>query len=210
MSNKIGNLEAQLRAGAGKGVARKLRATGRIPAVVYGQGGENVTVSINPLALRSAMDPERKLNTFWSIDLQDEAGKSTGAESCIIVDYQLDVLRDEFIHVDFMRVSAEREVTVTIPVVYTGKAAGTVTGGKLRTLRRSVKVAVKPSEIPVNLTIDVSAIESGESLRLKEISMDGIRLLDHPEMVMALVETPRGAAEDEDQDAENPETAEKK
>jgi large subunit ribosomal protein L25 len=210
MSKNIGNLEAQLRAGAGKGVARKLRATGRIPAVVYGQGGENVKVSINPLALRSAMDPERKLNTFWSIDLQDDAGKSAGAETCIIVDYQLDILRDEFIHIDFMRVSKEEDVTVTIPVVYTGKAIGTVTGGKLRTLRRSVKVAVKPSEIPVNVSIDVTNIESGDSLRLKEISLEGIRLLDHPEMVMALVEAPRGAREDANQDAENPETAEKK
>jgi large subunit ribosomal protein L25 len=199
MSNNTGNLQAQVRARSGKGVARKLRAQGRIPAVVYGQGGDNIKVSINPLELRAAMDPERKLNTFWSIELQED-GKGTGTEKCIIVDFQLDALRDEFIHVDFMRVNENEEVTLKIPVEYHGKAVGTVTGGKLRTLRRTVKVAAKPADIPVRLSIDVSPIESGQSLRLKELSIEGARLLDHPEMVMALVETPRGKVDGE-QDA---------
>jgi large subunit ribosomal protein L25 len=192
MSNEIGNLNALVRDRSGKGVARKLRAVGRIPAVVYGQGGENIKLSINPLELRAAMDPERKLNTFWSIELQDDAGKTTGTEKCIIVDYQLDALRDEFLHVDFMRVNEDEEVTVKIPVEYHGKAKGTIIGGKLRTLRRTVKVAAKPGAIPVKLSIDVTDIDSGVSLRLKELSMEGARLLDHPEMVMALVEAPRG------------------
>ena len=195
MSKEIGNLNAQVRARSGKGVARKLREAGRIPAVVYGQGGDNLKVSINPLELRAHMDPERKLNTFWNIDVQDD-GKSTGSEKCIIVDYQLDALRDQFLHVDFMRVNENEEVTVKIPVEYHGKAKGTVIGGKLRTLRRTVKIAAKPSQIPVKLSIDVSPIDSGESLRLKELSLENARLLDHPEMVMALVEAPRGKKED--------------
>ena len=87
MSNEIGNLSAQLRDRSGKGVARKLRDAGRIPAVVYGQGGDNIKVSINPLELRAHMDPARKLNTFWSIALQDEAGKDSGSEKCIIVEF---------------------------------------------------------------------------------------------------------------------------
>jgi large subunit ribosomal protein L25 len=200
MSNEIGNLSAQLRDRSGKGVARKLREAGRIPAVVYGQGGDNIKVSINPLELRAHMDPARKLNTFWSVDVQDDAGKSTGSEKCIIVDYQMDALRDEFLHVDFMRVNENEEVTVKIPVEYHGKAKGTVIGGKLRTLRRTVKVAAKPSEIPVKLSIDVTDIDSGESLRLKELSLENARLLDHPEMVMALVEAPRGKKTDDKAD----------
>lgn len=196
MSQDKGNLNVQLRTRKGKGVARKLRAAGRIPGVVYGGGKDNLLISVSPREMRKAMDPERKLNTYWTLDVQDDAGKSQGNVTCVIADYQMDALRDTFTHVDFMRVSDDTPVTVKIPVEYTGRSKGVVLGGKLRTLRRSVKVAAKPSQIPVKLVVDVTNIDAGESLRLRELSLPNTEILDRDDTVMALVEAPRGKKEE--------------
>ncbi len=192
MSQDIGNLTVQLRERHGKGVARKLRAAGRIPGVIYGGGQDNLLVSLSPHAMRKAMDPERKLNTYWQLELTDADGKSQGKVSAVIADYQMDALRDVFMHVDFMRVDQNENITTKIPVEYKGRAKGVVLGGKLRTLRRTVKVAAKPHEVPVKLVVDVSNIDAGESLRLRELSLDKAEILDRPDTVMALVEAPRG------------------
>lgn len=202
MSNNFGNLTVQTRIRDGKGAARKLRALGRIPAIVYGQGKDNLKLTLNTGDLRKAMDPERKLNTYWKLDLVDESGKAAGKEACVIVDFQIDPLRDTYIHIDFMRVSEAEDVQVKVPVEYSGRAVGVAAGGKLRTLRRTVKVAVKPHQIPVKLEVDLTNIELGDSLRLKDLSLEGTRLLDHPDTVMALVESPRGTFEDEAKPAE--------
>jgi large subunit ribosomal protein L25 len=196
MSQETGKLTVQLRVKQGKGVARKLRAAGRIPGVVYGGGGDNLTISLDPLAMRKAMDPERRLNTFWTLDVVDADGNSKGQATCVLADFQLAPLRDQFLHVDFLRVSADAPVTVKIPVEYTGRAKGSVLGGKLRTLRRSVRVAAKPTEIPVKLVVDVTPIGLGESLRLSDLSIPNAEILDQADTVMALVEAPRGKKED--------------
>ena len=191
MSETTGKLTVNVRTRSGKGVARKLRAAGQIPAIVYGRGEDNVLISVSPHALHKAMDPERKMNTFWELELKDgDAVK--GTERCIIADVHRDMLRDDFMHVDFLRVDPELEVQVKIPVEYKGRAKGVVTGGKLRTLRRTVKVAAKPAHIPVKLVVDVTNIEAGQSLRLSELEIENTRFLDLPDTVMALVEAPRG------------------
>ena len=195
MSENTGKLTVKVRTQSGKGVARKLRASGEIPAIVYGRGEANVLISVSPHALSKAMDPERKLNTFWELELKDgDAVK--GTERCIIADTHLDMLRDDFMHVDFLRVDPELEVQIKIPVEYKGRAKGVVTGGKLRTLRRSVRVAAKPKDIPVKLVVDVSNIDAGESLRLSDLEISNTRFLDLPDTVMALVEMPRGKKEE--------------
>ena len=201
MSQDSGNLTVQLRTTHGKGVSRKLRAAGQIPGVVYGGGKENLLLSLSPLAMRKAMDPERKLNTFWKLDVLDDDGKKLGGIDCVIADYQLDVLRDTFTHVDFMRVSQDLPVSVNIPVEYTGKPVGVATGGKLRTLRRTVKIAAKPALIPIKLVVDVTDLDAGDSLRVRDVSIPDGEIIDRPDTVMALVEMPRGDMPDEDQDA---------
>jgi large subunit ribosomal protein L25 len=189
-----GQLDAQVRKSQGKGVARKLRAQGLIPGVVYGRGGDNVMIAVSPALLRKAMDPDKKANTFFSLTLKD--GDQETVESCVLRDYQAHATRDEFLHVDFLRVDENTEVTATIPVEYVGRAVGVVAGGKLRTYARTVKVAAKPAEIPVKLTVDVSPLEAGQTLRLRELGLPNARLLDHPNNVMANVDPPRAKKEE--------------
>ncbi len=194
---EIGKLNARVRHGTGKGTARKLRSQGLIPGVMYGKGEGNVMLALSPRELRKAMDPERKLNTFFTLTIEDE-GVDAIVEQCVVTDYQADPIRDEFLHVDFLRVDPAAEVVTRIPVEYVGRAIGVVAGGKLRTYQRTTKVAAKPAEIPTKLVIDISELDSGDTLRMKQLSLENARLLDHPDAVVAMVEPPRVAKTEDD------------
>ena len=89
--SEYGNITAQPRDKSGKGVSRKLRAAGRIPGVMYGRGKDSLRLSIDPQELRKAIDPERKLNTFFTVDI--EGGDK---ESCVIADCQIEPTKDTF------------------------------------------------------------------------------------------------------------------
>lgn len=188
---QYGKLSAKVRSNAGKGVARKLRADGLIPAVIYGKGEGNLMLTVSPRDLRRAMDPQRKLNTFFTVTVEGKDG--TTVEQCVLTDYQADPIRDEFLHVDFLRVDPESEVVTKIPVEYVGRAVGVVAGGKLRTYQRTVRIAAKPAQIPVSLSVDVGPLGAGDSLRMEDLTLPNARLLEHGNVVVAHVEAPRVA-----------------
>lgn len=198
MSDSIGQIKVKARDRKGKGAARKLRAAGHIPGVMYGRGKDAVMLEVDPKQLRRAMDPERKLNTFFQVEVE-----GSGTEPCILADVQLDPIKDTFQHVDFLRVDPEEEVTTKIPVEYTGRAVGVVAGGKLKTHRRFVRVAAKPAEIPVKLLVDIGPLEGGQSIRLSDMDISPARLMDRADTVVAHVEMPKAKA-DEDDKAKKP------
>lgn len=189
--SKYGQLSAQVRTNSGKGVSRKLRASGKLPAVMYGKGKTDVLLTVDAHDLKRAVDPERKLNTFFHVTVKD--GASETVEQCVIADYQADPIRDVFLHVDFLRVDPDSEIVVKIPVDYVGRAVGVAAGGKLRTMLRTVRIAVKPGDVPVKLSIDVSPLDAGQLLRMRDISIPNARLLENPNVVVAMVEAPRVA-----------------
>jgi large subunit ribosomal protein L25 len=191
----FGKLTAKIRQSSGKGAARKLRTQGLIPGVIYGKGEGNVMLSLSPRDLRRAMDPQRRLNTFFTVTIERDDGPVV--EQCVLTDYQADPIRDEFLHVDFLRVDPESEVVTKIPVEYVGRSVGVVAGGKLRTYQRTTRVAAKPANIPIKLTVDISALQAGETLRMRDLSLDNARLLDHPNVVVAHVDPPRVAKVEE-------------
>ncbi|MEE9386611.1 MAG: 50S ribosomal protein L25 [Nannocystaceae bacterium] len=194
MSEAFGQLSVTRRASKGKGAARQLRAKGLIPAVMYGAGQPNQSLAVDPGDLRKAFDPERRFNTFFHLTVTGGGEKDT-VDPAIVTDYQLHPYRDEFVHVDFLRVDPEQEITTTIPVEIVGKAAGVAVGGKLATHRRTVRVAAKPAEIPVKLVVDVTPLNSGDFLRLSAVTLTGARLLDRPDTLLASIEIPKVEAE---------------
>ena len=195
MSETHGQLEVSVRTTTGKGVSRRLRAAGRIPAVIYGGGKDSVSIDLDPRVLRGALDPERQANTLFKLQLTGANGASN-TETCIISDIQRNALKDNLTHLDFVRVNLETDVTTMIPVVYTGRPVGVAKGGKLRTFRRSIKISAKPHEIPVSLVVDIGPLEFGETLRISDVSLDNARILENERTVVAMVEIPRGARPD--------------
>lgn len=181
-------LKVTARERSGKGVARKLRAQGLAPAVVYGQKKPHRSITVSPQELRKAMDPELKRNTLFSLEIE---GKDPESVLCMLSDVQFNSVRDDILHVDFLRVSADEEVQVQVPVAYHGRPVGVAMGGKLRTFRRVVKVAAKPADIPKVVNIDISGLEGGASLRFGDLTIENARILEAPQTVAAQVEMPR-------------------
>lgn len=194
--SEYGRLTATVREGHGKGVARQLRRKGLTPAVLYGQGRENLSLAIDPLLFGKATDPARNYNTVYQLEIQRD-GATAETVVCMVVDYHKDAVRDHVLHVDFMRVDPDKPVQRKIPVRYHGRSVGVMKGGKLKTFRRIVEVAAKPFELPVELAIDITPLETGEYLRVKDVSLPGTTFLESPEAPLAFIEMPKAKKEDE-------------
>lgn len=193
--SEYGRLSATVREGHGKGVARQLRRKGLTPAVLYGQGGENLSLTIDPLEFGKATDPARAYNTVFHLDVEQDGAAQTVL--CMIVDYQKDAVRDHLLHVDFMRVDPEVPVQRKIPVRYDGRAAGVMKGGRLKTFRRTVSISAKPLDLPVELLIDLTPLDAGQTLRIKDVSLPNTVFLEPPEAPLAFVEAPKAKKEEE-------------
>jgi len=193
---EYGKLSATVRTNHGKGVARQLRRKGLTPAVLYGQGQPNLSLAIDPLQFSKATDPARNYNTVFTIEIAQD-GAPAQTVTAMVVDYQKDAVRDDLLHVDFMRVDPEKPVERKVPVTYTGRSAGVMKGGKLKTFRRIVTVAAKPFELPVELSVDVSPLDGGQYLRVKDMSLPGTTFLENPEAPLAFVEMPKAKKEEE-------------
>jgi large subunit ribosomal protein L25 len=160
-------LKAIPRASRGKNEARRLRASGSIPAVVYGGAGAPDAVAVDPKVLSRIMHSESGLNTLIALDLD---GQTTRV---IVKDYLVDPVKHHLLHVDFYRIAMDKALTVTVPVVLQGEAKGVKQqGGVLDVPHREVDIECLPGEIPENLSIDVSELLIGQSVRLKDLAVD--------------------------------------
>ncbi len=197
--SEFGNINATVRTGRGKGAARQLRAAGQIPAVLYGGGVDNVSLTVNPSEFHKATDPAKQVNTLFSLTIKEE-GKADVIAKAVVADLQRDSVRDVLTHIDFMRVNLDEEVIRKVPVRYGGKSVGVTKGGKLKTFKRHVKVAAKPAEVPVELYVDITPIDAGQTLRVKDMSMPNARILDRADSPVVLVEAVKAKKEDEGED----------
>ena len=197
-------LNAEVRSERGKNVARRLRRGGRIPAVVYGEGGgaagtASVAVSVEPDEVSRVLHSEAGANTLIGLTVGGE-----GSSKVLIKDYQIDPISHRLLHVDFYRVAMDRVLTVTVPIELTGEAEGVrVQGGLMDFVQREVAVACLPSEIPERLEVDVSPLNIGQGVRLKDL-LEGVswQPVTDPESLIVHVIAPRLEAEPETDEAE--------
>ncbi len=199
MTHEARALTVEVRHGTGKGVARTLRRAGRIPGIMYGGGGERVALSVDLLTLKKAIDPSRRWNTWFNLTVKEE-GKADVTESVIAIDRQVDPLKREVVHVDFLRVDPAKEIDATVPVEYSGRPAGVKAGGKLKTFRRYVKISATPNSIPVKVMIDIAHLEGDQTMRISDLSVEGFRLKENPKSPLAHVEAAKAKTEGEDED----------
>jgi large subunit ribosomal protein L25 len=191
-----GRLSAKVRTNHGKGVARQLRRRGLVPAVMYGQGGDNLSLTLDPHLFHKASDPAHGNNTLFHLEIEQD-GAPTQTVPCMVVDIQRDAIRDYVMHVDFLRVRLDEQVQRKIPVRYHGRAAGVMKGGKLKTFRRVVTVSAKPAELPHELAIDLAPLDAGQTLRIKDVSLPNTTFLESPEAPLAFIEMPKAKKEEE-------------
>ena len=159
-------LEATTRDTRGKNEARRLRAAGRIPAVLYGGAGGAEAISVDPKVLSRILHSGSGVNTIIGLDL---AGK--GVTQVLVKEFLLDPIKHHLLHADFYRVQMDKALTVTVPIVLKGDAKGVkVQGGVVDFPHREVNIESLPGEIPEQLTIDISELMIGQGVRLKDLA----------------------------------------
>ena len=156
-------ITASTRGEFGKGAARKVRAQGLLPAVIYRAGQPATSITVDPHELETAFRRTGNRNTL--VDL----GVDGTNYVCLVKATQRDPLTTNLLHVDFFQVLESEAVSVTVPVESTGKSAGEVAGGSLRLIRRDLNIVCKPGDIPATVKIDVSGMNVGDFIRVSDI-----------------------------------------
>jgi large subunit ribosomal protein L25 len=162
-------LEAVKRSDRGKNEARRLRAAGSLPAVVYGArkgdaAPEGVPVSVDPKTLMRILHSDSGVNTLIKL-------KVDGAETSVLVkEYQLDPVTHKLLHADFYQLAMDKVLTVTVPVHVNGEARGVkLQGGLLDFVTREIEVECLPADIPEHIAIDVSDLDLHQSIRVRDL-----------------------------------------
>jgi large subunit ribosomal protein L25 len=186
-------LQVEIRETAGKGVARRLRAGGRIPAVCYGSGQPAVSVSVDPTALRKLLErSDTGMNTLINLK-----GGSVDGRMVLVRELQKDPVRGSYLHADFYEVDIEQTVEVAVPLHIVGKAPGVELGGILDHHLRELELECLPLSIPKELEVDVSGLQLGESVHVRDIVLpEGVTLKSDPDLSVVSVVAPSKAEEE--------------
>src|ERR671915_2107647 len=186
------DLQAREREERGKNAARRLRASGMVPAVLYGDGdGQSRPLSV-PGKIVDYTLHHLGDNALYDIDLG--AGTSTAR----IVDVQRDPVTGRLIHVDFAPVDMQERIEVTVPLHVVGESPGAEEGGVLQQVAYEVQIETLPGDIPQELNLDVTSLGMNENLTLADLTLpDGITLVSDPEEVAATVTAPTEITEED-------------
>jgi large subunit ribosomal protein L25 len=177
-------LEAVKRETRGKNEARRLRAGGRIPAVVYGGAEPAVPVAVDPKLLSRLLHSDTGVNTLIALDIE-----GAGTTQVLVKEFLLDPVHHHLLHADFYRVSMDQPITITVTVTLKGEARGVKQqGGVLDFPGREVEIECLPGEIPEGLEVDVSELLIGQSVRLRDLA-SGARwtAVSDPDMMLVHV-----------------------
>ena len=181
-------LKGARRSAVGKGVARKLRQAGSIPAVYYGRGEEPIVLTVGLKELEEVIVKAEGSNVI--VDLKVD-GDGVGDRKALIREIQRDPVGGHILHLDLQHISLTERITVEVPIVLTGIPTGVKDGGGiLEHLLRDVEVECLPTDIPSRLEIDVSALNIGDSLHVSDLRADKVTILTEGERPIAAVVPP--------------------
>jgi large subunit ribosomal protein L25 len=187
------NLAAERRSETGKGVARKLRAAGRVPAVVYGHGRAPESLTVD------ARELERLLGTITAGSTVIELALGGTPARTLIREIQRHPVRRHILHVDFQELVAGEKVTVNVPLVFTGTSIGVrEQGGIFEEMMRAVQISVDPSSIPDHIDVDISKLTIGHPMHVRDLQLPaGVTVIDDADLTICAVAQSK-AAESED------------
>jgi large subunit ribosomal protein L25 len=168
-------LNVELRENTGKGVCRRLRASGLIPGVVYGKGMESVPVTVNPKELAAAIAGEGGQNHLLTI----KGGGTLDGNVIIVADLLVDPLKGFFRHVDLHKIDLAEKIRVAVAINLVGTAIGVTEGGLLDFAMHAVEVECLPNQIPEHIDLDVTDLIVGHSLHVADLKLPaGVKVLD--------------------------------
>ena len=182
-------LQAEVRESRGKGPARRLRASGKVPGVFYGPGVEPTPLTLSPKELERALHGERGRNVVFALSVD---GKD---ELAMVKDVTVDPVSQELLHVDLYRVFEDKELEIDVPFRTHGRAQGVVMGGVLNVTRRTLPLRTTPANIPVSVDVDVTSLQLRDTVSVEQVELPpGVVCTLPPKLTLILVLEPRRAA----------------
>jgi len=185
---QITNITAEPREDFGKNYCRRLRRSGRVPAVVYGGGGSAIPIVVDPKGLLSIVGSEAGHTAILNLEIQGRAPARV-----MLKNWQIEPVRGQLLHVDMVRIAKDAKLKLKVPVRVTGEPKGVkVQGGVFEFVLREVEVECLPDDIPEHVTLDVSELLIGRHLRVADLPIGReVKVLTDPARVVAHVVTPR-------------------
>jgi len=185
------------RSEAGKGISHRLRAEGKIPAVVYGKGQKPVAVVANPKQLVAILNGKLGRNTPIDLTIEGEQG----SHLAIIKDYQVHAIKRRLTHVDFWRVEPDQKLVLTVPFKRAGKSVAEKQGGKVRVTRDDINVSCVADKAPAVVEFDMASIALGDAnIHVSEVPLpEGVEAVYKHDYSLVQVLMPRASAADEEE-----------
>jgi large subunit ribosomal protein L25 len=185
----------------GDGPARRMRAEGLIPGVLYGRSAPHA-IAVEERELRRALHGPGGMHTILDVTVGDQ----TTAHPSVLKDFQQHPVSGRILHIDLQEVRLDQPITVAVSVHLIGESPGAKEGGILSQQIREVNVEALPMEVPEHLELDISELAMGDALRLSDIPpIEGVTYLDDPDTVLVTVSAPRAIEEVEEAVAEGEE-----
>lgn len=184
-------LSAETRSETGKGANRKLRVSGKIPAVIYGKSRDAQSVTLDPKALETLLHKSGAgLNTLIDLSV------SGRTDTVLVKELQRHPVHGSYVHVDFFKVDLTQKITVSVPIHFIGKARGVEFGGILDHPLRELEVECLPRAIPEFVEVDVSALEVGQSIHVSDLRLpEGVEVKTDATLPVASVVLPAAEVE---------------
>jgi large subunit ribosomal protein L25 len=170
----------------GKNASRRLRMEGMIPAVIYGAREVTVSLNLKKQEIFKILRAETGENTIFQISFDSEM------RDAMIKEIQRDPVTDEILHADFIQITMDKTVRISVPVLTVGEAVGVKTeGGFIDLMTREVELECFPKDIPENIKVDISDLHLHQSLKVEDIApIEGVEILSPPDAIVVLVEAP--------------------
>jgi large subunit ribosomal protein L25 len=201
-------IEATIRTETGKGVARKLRAAGKVPAVLYGHGEEALPLTIDPKKLSYELAHAEGYHSILTLKI---AGDKPQEYKVLIQDYNAQPVSDILLHVDFMALQDDKPLLRTVPLVLEGRPIGVKQGGRLSIYRREIKIKCLPENFQPAIKIDISDMKTDDTMRVQDITLpEGVEAIAKDNYAIAFVKPAKVevAGAEEGEEAAAPEASE--
>ena len=170
----VATLKIEKREGRGKNEARRLRASGRIPAVLYGaEKGKALEIAVDPKILLRILHSESGVNSLIALE---GLGEGAPEARVLVKEYQLDPIGHRLLHADFYQVAMDKTLTVTVPIVLKGEAKGVKQqGGIVDFVNREIEIEVLPGDIPESIVVDISELMLNQGIRVRDLHTEGVK-----------------------------------
>jgi large subunit ribosomal protein L25 len=179
-------LQAQIRTKAGKAEARRLRSQGQVPCILYGVKDESLKIAVNQRELTKILSGSHAL-----INLVVD-GKS---QSSVVREIQYHPVKGSITHVDWLRVQADKEITVSVPIKFVGTAAGAKSGGMFQESKGELEITCLPKNMPETIEIDISKLEVGDSIHIRDLRFDTFTIRDDADATICAIVLPKKVVE---------------